>query len=119
MVSINVCVIHTGVGNCVMKNVVTRSAKMVDNAGTKHAFARRALLEKRATFVSALRIVCPMVVASATVSVSVILGTRVKVAPFVTSSMVNAVTKQKSARAISLMLRTQHSKGKGTGDLRA
>ena len=53
--------------------------------------------------------VCPKncmstVVALAMANVNVILDTRVKLVPFVTSSMVNVVKKQKNARAILLML---------------
>jgi len=104
MVTISVYVILTGVVNCAIKSVVIHCAKMVENVETKHAFARRALLGKRATFVCALKTACPTVVALAMANVNVILDTRVKLVPFVTSSMVNVVIKQKNARAILLML---------------
>ena len=70
--------ILTGVVNCAIKSVVIHCAKMVENVETKHAFARRALLGKRATFVCALKTACPTVVALAMANVNVILDTRVK-----------------------------------------
>ena len=63
MVSISVYVILTGVVNCAIKRFVIHCAKMVENVETKHAFARRASLGERATFVCALKTACPTVAA--------------------------------------------------------
>ena len=89
--------ILTGVVNCAIKSVVIHCAKMVENVETKHAFARRALLGKRATFVCALR-ACPTVVALAMANVNGYKGKACSIR-YVVNGECN---KQKNARAILL-----------------